>query len=434
MKNKKLVIIGAGSAYSPEIFDGLISRSASMGIDRITLVDIEAGMPQAEIIENFGKRMFEKGNLSCEIELTENRRYALENADCVISQIRVGSWQARAADERLGLELGLIGQETTGAGGFVNAMRTIPVALEIARDIEEICPNAWLINFTNPSGIVTEAVLKHSRVKCIGLCNVPINMQNDAEKLLDVSRMDMRYTFMGLNHLGFMTAATHCGNDVLPLLVEKIGGNETLMKNIPKVAGAGDLIKAIGILPSPYLQYYYFENEMRKKQQNELADSGLTRGDIAHKIDLTLFEKYANHGLCEKPGELSERGGSLYSYAALNIIEALFDDEGSDMVVNIQNQGAVSDLADSDVVEVSCHVSSSGVKRLPLGPLPEQVSGLVQTIKQYERLTVSAAVKQSRTLSVQALLNHPLIHGYHNAKRIVEEMERQFPQYISLRN
>ena len=172
----KLTVIGAGSAYAPEIFDGLIARRDAFCFDEIDLVDIEDGMPRARIIHAFALRMFEAADYPVRIRLTMDCREALKGADFVISQIRVGIWRARAVDEQTGMELGLVGQETTGAGGFMNAMRTIPKALEIARDMEELCPDAWLINFTNPSGLVTEAVLKKTKVKCIGLCNVPVNM------------------------------------------------------------------------------------------------------------------------------------------------------------------------------------------------------------------------------------------------------------------
>lgn len=429
----KLVVIGAGSAYAPEIFDELIARRAVFSFDEIDLVDIEEGMPRARIIESFARRMFDAAGYPCRIRLTIDRESALAGADFVISQIRVGTWKARAADERAGMELGLVGQETTGAGGFMNAMRTIPAALEIAHDMERLCPNTWLINFTNPSGLVTEAILKHTNVRCIGLCNVPVNMQADAEKALRAARGELTCRFAGLNHLSFLTEARLGGQNMLDVLIESLGGNETLMKNIPKVEGVGELIRAIGIIPSPYLQYYYFEKEMRQKQQTEWETSQTTRAYAVQEIDEKLFAQYADPALCKKPDELSQRGGSLYSFAALNIIEALLSDEKKEMAVNFRNQGAIPDLRWDDVVEASCYVSRAGVERIPFPPMPDAVSGLVQAVKQYERLTVEAAAKRDRRLAVQALLHHPLIHGYPNAARTVQLLEERFPQYISWR-
>lgn len=423
---RKLVIIGCGSAYTPEIFDGIISRSKALNITEITLVDIDKGMERAEIILALGERMFRKKGIVCELALTTDRRDALRDADFVISQIRVGGIEARIKDEIIGLETGVIGQETTGAGGFMNAMRTVPEAIRIAKDMEEICPDAWLINFTNPSGIVTEAILKHTGVKCVGLCNVPVNMQTDAARVMGADFHALHCSFVGLNHLSFMTGVELGGEDVLGAVVERISGNETLMKNIPKVAGAGALIKTLGIVPSPYLQYYYFENEMLEKQRDEYGRHGKTRGSLVDEIDRELFRKYSNINVDEKPEELSQRGGSLYSYAALNSIEALSSDAPAEMVLNVRNNGAVADLKDDDVVEINCMVSKSGARPIPYGTLPDAASGLIQSIKQYERLTIQAAVSGDTTAAIRALLNHPLIHGYNNALQIVAKMQREF--------
>jgi len=430
LSGKKLVIIGCGSAYTPEIFDGIINRNKVLNITNITLVDINEGLNRAKIILAFGERMFRKKGIPCEFSLTTDRRAALKAADFVISQIRVGGIDARIKDETIGLETGIIGQETTGAGGFMNAMRTVPVALMIAKDIEEICPNAWLINFTNPAGIITEAILKHTKVKCVGLCNVPINMQTDAAKVMDLDIHDLHCCFVGLNHLSYIVRVEHNGKNILDTVVERISSNETLMKNIPKVAGVGSLIKTIGIVPSPYLQYYYFENEMLKKQQDEFKQHGKTRGSLVDEIDNVLFDKYSNEQLDEKPEELSQRGGSLYSFVALNAIEALSSDTPTEMVLNVMNNGAVDGLENDDVVEINCMVSKDGVKPVQFGTLPSTARGLIQSIKQYERLTIQAAISCDKTIALKALLNHPLIHGYNNAQQIIAKMEKEFLQYI----
>lgn len=431
-QGKKLVIIGAGSAYTPEIFDGIINRNSVLNISNITMVDIDEGLDRARINLDLGIRMFRKAGISCELLLTKEMREALKDADFVISQIRIGGLNARIKDETIGLKTGILGQETTGAGGFINAMRTIPVAIEIAKDIEEICPDAWLINFTNPSGIVTEAILKHTKVKCAGLCNVPVNMQSDTAKVLGAEYEDVHCTFVGLNHLSYITGVELRGENVLGTVVDRISGNETLMKNIPKVAGVGALIRSIGIVPSPYLQYYYFENEMLKKQQDEFDKNGKTRGSIVWDIDKALFEKYKDTELDVKPPELSQRGGSLYSYAALNAIEALSGSTPCEMVLNVMNKGAITDLEDSDVVETNCMVSEKGIEPVKYGPLPEVARGLIQTVKQYERLTVQAAAGGDKASALNALLNHPLIHGYQNATQILTQMQKEFPEFIKL--
>jgi len=428
----KLVIIGGGSAYTPEIFDEIIRRK-ELDIRQIILVDIEEGLERARIICNLGKRMFRKAGIKCSLDLTLDRREALKGADFVISQIRVGGENARIQDELIGLQHNIIGQETTGAGGFINAMRTIPVMLDIARDMEELCPHAWLINFTNPSGIITQAISDHTTINVVGLCNVPINMQSDIARILNTSIENVHCSFIGLNHLSFISSVVVNGRDVMPDILESISGNETVMKNIPKVAGVGELSRVIGMVPSPYLQYYFFEEQMLHKQLDEWKSTGKTRGIITKEINQLLFEQYSNESLEEKPPALTQRGGSLYSFAALNIIEALLSPVPQEMVLNIPAGGMIYDLDNDDIVEINCMVSCNGIKPSLVGPLPEPVKGLICTVKQYERLTVSAAVLKSRQLAVQALLNHPLIHGWHNAISIVRAMEHAFPQYISLR-
>ena len=431
-RDKKLVIIGGGSSYTPEIFDGIINRNHSLRFNKITLVDIDEGMDRAQIILNLGRRMFAKHNMDVGLELTSNRREALKGADFVISQIRVGGSDARIADETIGLEMGIIGQETTGVGGFMNAMRTLPQAIAIARDIEEVCPEAWLINFTNPSGIVTEGILKHTNVKCVGLCNVPINMQFDSAMVMEVDPEEIHCHFVGLNHLSYIVSAKIKGQEILDEVINRIGDNSTLMKNIPKVEGVGELIKSLGLIPSPYLQYYYFENEMFHKQRKEYEESGETRGVLVRKIDEELLKKYSETSLDEKPVELSQRGGSLYSFAALNIIEALLSDKPVELVINTLNNGAISNLLDDDVVEVNSLISSKGIQTIPYGEMPQQVTGLVQSVKQYERLTVEAAITGDEKLALQALLNHPLLGGYSNARKAIDRMKDTFDQYIKL--
>lgn len=422
MKDIKLVIIGAGSAYTPEIIDEIIQRRDTLRVTDISLVDIEEGIERASVIRDLSARMFKKAGLDCLISLTQNRREALKDADFVISQIRVGGWRARAEDEKIGLSLGLIGQETTGCGGFMNAMRTIPESLAIAKDMEEICPDAILLNFTNPSGIVTEALLKHSSIRTIGLCNCPINMKRDAAKVIGAEQKDLNCVFGGLNHLSFMLSANFAGQDVYPELLEKLSRDATVMKNIPKVSGTDQLINCIQLIPSPYLQYYYFEPEMLEKEMEELEKDGKTRGDKVEDINRQLFAIYADTGLCEKPKQLSERGGSLYSYAAMNILEACLSDEPWEMTINTLNMGAISDLDDDAGVEMTCRVSKNGIERLTIGSLPAHVSGLVQMVKRYESLTVEAAVTRRKETALRALLSHPLIHGFGNAQRVLEKM------------
>lgn len=427
----KLVVIGAGSTYTPEVFDELIKHHSSLPIDDVALVDVDEGMERAGIIKDFGERMFKNAGIKIKLSLTTDRKKALEGADFVISQIRVGFSKARIIDEVTSMSLGLLGQETTGSGGFMNALRTIPVSLEIAADMERICPNAWLVNFTNPAGLVTEALTRFSNVKCVGLCNVPINMQADAAKVLNVERDKLHCSFVGLNHLSFMTGADLNGESRFPEVLDQISNNETLMKNIPKVPGVGDLIRTLGIIPSPYLQYYYFASVMQEKQRKTYETEGVTRGMQVEEINKQLYNLYADESLVTPPPELTQRGGSLYSYAALQIIEALTKETPTELVLNTTNNGALNGIPDDSVVEINAMVSRNGIQPVKGLYIPDTVIGLVKTVKQYGRLTAEAAVTHNPILATEALMNHPLVMEYTKSKAVTSVAEEKFPNYIS---
>jgi len=250
--------------------------------------------------------------------------------------------------------------------------------------------------------------------------------------VLGLDREEVHCQFVGLNHLSFVTSVEANGAQHLAEIVEKLGENATLMKNIPKVKGVSELTKTLGVIPSPYLQYYYFEDQMRKKQEDEWQKNRVSRAIQVAQINESLFSQYGNENVSEVPEEVSKRGGSLYSYAAMDIIEALAGVTPKELVVNTQNAGAVAWLRDDDVVEINCLVEKDSVKTLPSGGLPEKAAGLVQTVKQYERLAVRAAVEHSKELAVCALLNHPLVHGFTNAQKAVERAIEIFPDFIEL--
>ena len=433
-KEQKLVIIGGGSSYTPEIFEGIIKRRSVLSIKDVVLVDIpeEGAMKRANIVVELGRRMIRKAGIDCSISLTTNRREALENADFVISQLRVGQMPARAMDELTGIELNIIGQETTGVGGFLNAMRTIPVALQIAEEIKEICPNAWLINFTNPAGIITQAIHNYIDIQCIGLCNVPINMQHDAAQALGVKDSDIHCEFVGLNHLSYVSSAIVDGREALPEVISSLTSDSVKMKNIPHISWSNQLMKDIGMLPSPYLQYYYFEKEMLEKQQEEYTLNKKARAIVVEEINNTLFEKYADPDTDIKPSELSKRGGSLYSEAAFNVMEALASDEPAELTVNYLNNGKMPQLNSTDVVEASFLISKNGIRQSSKEVyLPTHAIGLIQQIKNFEQITIHAAVEHSRSLALQAMLAHPLLHGYTNSRTVLDTIATRYKDLIS---
>lgn len=425
----KIAIIGAGSSYTPEIIDGLLKAQCFSSLE-VALYDLPQGMERTGIICGLALRMAQRQNIQANIYVTDNLEKALDNCGFVVSQFRVGLLEARITDEKIPLKYGLIGQETTGAGGFFKAMRTIPATLKLVRHMEKICPDAWLINFTNPSGIITEAVHRHSSIKCVGLCNVPYNMNVDAARLLkaDVDRVYCR--MVGLNHLSFITEVYLDGRPVLQELIDNRVFDAHVVKNIPKVPGVTGLILKLGLIPSPYLQYYYYEKEMLEKEQLELSDGTGTRGEQILRTQDQLFEIYKRPEISEKPKELEIRGGAYYSTVATTLIKALSGFGPVVTPVNYPNLGAIKDLSDESVVETNCLVDKNGVQPLSYGYLPPQVRGLVCQVKAYETLTIEASYEKSKNKAVLALLNHPLIHGYDNAVHLVDEMTEHYGKYV----
>lgn len=425
----KVTIIGAGSSYTPEIIDGLLGEECFAPLE-IALYDLPEGAQRTDAVCAMGIRMAHKQASSAKIYTEYDLDTALNGSSFVVSQFRVGLLQARIKDERIPLKYGLIGQETTGAGGFFKAMRTIPATLDLVCRMEKICPDAWLINFTNPSGIITEAVHRCSRIRCVGLCNVPYNMHVDAARLMnaDVSRVYCRMA--GLNHLSFITEVFLDGKPVLAQMIENKLFTSQIVKNIPKVPGVERLIERLGMIPSPYLQYYYFEKQMLEKEMAEAAPGGPgTRGEQILRTQDELFAIYRRPDVCEKPKELEMRGGAYYSTVAATLMKALSGAGPVVTPVNYPNLGAITDLSAESVVETNCLVDQNGVQPLSYGPLPGSIRGLVQHVKAYETLTVEAACEHSRRKAVQALVEHPLVHGYENAERLVEELLANHIEY-----
>jgi len=426
----KITIIGAGSSYTPEIIDGLLTLQYFDTLE-VALYDLPEGNERAHIICEMALRMAKQQEAKIDIQVVPILQDALAGSDFVVSQFRVGLLAARIEDERIPLKYGLIGQETTGAGGFFNAMRTIPATLNLVRHMEQICPDAWLINFTNPSGIITEAVHRYSSIKCVGLCNVPYNMQVDVAHLLNAKMNRVYCRMVGLNHLSFVTEVYFDGKPVLSDMLEKYVFSTEVVKNIPKIVGVEKLIKKLGMIPSPYLQYYYFENEMLAKEQSEAALGGPgTRGEQVLRTQDELFEIYKRPETCKKPRELENRGGAYYSTVATILIKALSGNGSEVMSVNYPNLGAITDMPNQSVVETNCLVDVNGVQPLSFGPLPKSISGLIHQVKNYETLTVEASVEQSYDKAVLALLSHPLVHGYKNSVSLVNELIANHAQYV----
>ena len=416
----KLVVIGGGSSYTPELIEGVIDHHRSLPITEVVLSDIELGSEKLRINTEFSRRMIEKAGLSISVESTLDRKEALPGADFIITQIRVGGLDARERDERIPLKYGMIGQETTGIGGCLKALRTIPVILDICRDIEKFCPDAWLINFTNPSGIVTEAVLKYTKVKCIGLCNCSINMKYDAASRLGADPMELDCRFIGLNHLSVMNHAYLSGQDRIGDVLE-VFNSESIVKNIEKDQEMDKIAKELGCMLSPYLQYFYLEKKMLREESLMALGLEGTRADQVKAVERELFIKYSDPDLKEKPEALAKRGGARYSQAAINLIDSIYNDRGDVQVVDVVNHGLIPQLPEDSDIETNCVIGKNGAMPLD-AEVPRSVLGLICQVKAYEIYTIESAVSGDRNKAFLAFLNHPLVHDAQDAREALSEM------------
>ncbi|WP_055665343.1 6-phospho-beta-glucosidase [Desnuesiella massiliensis] len=432
MNGLKIATIGGGSSYTPEIIEGFIKKKleGTLPLKDLYLVDIEEGKEKLNIVGNLAKRMVEKAGADINIHLTLDRREALKDADFVTTQFRVGLLEARIRDERIPLKYDLIGQETTGAGGFAKAQRTIPVILDICKDMEELCPNAWLINFTNPSGIITETVLKHTKIKTIGLCNVPIGMIYMAAEMHNVSPERIYIEFAGLNHLVWGRKIFKDGVDVTKETLEVIkDGKFFTMKNIPNMEWGPELIEALGAMPCPYHRYYYLKDHMLKYCHEEAAGTG-TRGEVVKKVESELFELYKNPNLSIKPPQLEKRGGAHYSEAAVNLIDSIYNDRKNIQIVNIRNNGTIADLPRDVAIECNCVIDKNGAHPINVGHMETSIRGLLQAVKAYEELTVEAGVTGDYNTALKALIIHPLVNDAIRAKKVLDDIIKENKAYL----
>ena len=426
MNKLKVVTIGGGSSYTPELIEGFIKRYEELPITELWLVDIEEGREKLEIVGNLAKRMVEAAGIPMKIELSLDRREALEDADFVTTQLRVGLLQSRILDERIPLEHGIIGQETNGAGGMFKGLRTIPVIMEIVKDMKELCPDAWLINFTNPAGMVTEAVMRYGDFqKVIGLCNVPVGMKKTMAKQLQADEKDIDMEIVGLNHHFFMTNVFHNGESKMEEILKKYESlteeEQTSMKNIMAIPWTKELIRGLRAIPCPYLSYYFFTKE-QLEHQLELFKENNVRAEFVKKVEDELFVLYRNEALHEKPKQLEQRGGAFYSDAACNLISSIYNDRGDIQYVNTRNAGALTNLPDDTVVEVASRITKNGPVPISVGEIPYAINGTIQNIKTFERMVCEAAITGNKDLAIAALTVNPLVPSDKIAVEVFQDL------------
>ncbi|MGJ7920889.1 6-phospho-beta-glucosidase [Neobacillus sp. LXY-4] len=432
-KGVKIVTIGGGSSYTPELMEGFIKRYDELPIREMWLVDIEAGKEKLEIVGEMAQRMWDASPYDVKVHLTLDRREALKDADFVTTQFRVGLLDARIKDERIPLSYGMVGQETNGAGGIFKAFRTIPVILGILEDMKELCPNAWLINFTNPSGMVTDAVVRYGKwEKVIGLCNVPVNAMVAEPELIGKNIDELIYSFAGLNHFHWHRVQDLQGNDITSEIIDKLyDGDSGIPTNIHDMPFFKEQLKQMNVIPCGYHRYYYRYDEMLDHLIEEYNDPNVgTRAQQVKQTETELFELYKDPNLNYKPEQLSKRGGAHYSDAACETIASIYANKNTHIVVSTKNNGAVPDLAPDDVVEVSAYIGSAGARPIAFGSLQPAERGWLQVMKNMELCVEEAAVTGDYGLALQAFIINPLIPSGEKAKRVLDELLIAHKQYL----
>ena len=407
-----MAVVGGGSTYTPELVDCLCAHEDRLVVDELVLLDPDSD--RLEAVGGLADRILRHRGWAGELVTTDDRTRAIDGADFVIIQLRVGGQAARHTDETLPIGYGCLGQETTGPGGLAKALRTVPLVLEIAEETaHRAAPGAWVVDFTNPVGIVTQALADEGH-RAVGLCNVAITVQRRIAHYLGVDPDAVELEHVGLNHLTWARSAVVDGVDRMPELLDRFSPELELESGTP----AG-LLRLLGALPSYYLHYYYCLDQDVAEQA---APGWRSRADVVAELEAELLAEYRDPSVVTKPEKLSWRGGSFYSEAAVRLIASLHAGTGDVQVVDVRNDGALSGLPDDAVVEIPCTVDRDGAHPLPQRPLPADMSGLVAHCKAYERLAVEAALSGSRETMIRALVANPLVGQYPRAEQLADAL------------
>lgn len=417
----KVAVFGGGSTYTPELVNGFLARHEQFPLDELWLMDIDK--ERLDIVGGFAQRMVEFRGSPFKVILTTDQREAVRDADYVTTQLRVGHMEARRRDEYLGLRHGLVGQETTGVGGMGKALRTIPVILKIAQDMRELAkPGAMLVNFTNPAGLVTQALSKYAaETPSVGVCNVPIGakmkivegLEKATGRKIEISRTELKT--LGLNHLSWHRGFSVDGEDVWP---QVIGEFIKELKSQEHPEWDPRMVEMTRMIPNYYLQYFYYTEKKVAAQQKWPP----SRADEVIEVEKGLLEQYADPSLKEPPADLMKRGGAYYSTVATQLLNAHYNDLGETHVVNIKNNGSVKEWPADWVLEMPAMVKKSGITPIPAEPLPLAQFGLIAAVKAYELLTVEAAVHGDRDAAYQALMVHPLGPKGDKVQAVLDDM------------
>jgi len=428
----KLGIIGGASSYTPRVAKGLIERRGEIPVSRITLMD--PNREKLKVIASLLRMLYREAGLETEVETTSEAERAIDGADFLISQVRIGGLAARTRDERTPLDFDMVGNETVGAGGFTSALRILPYAVELAEMVERLSPQTVIINFTNPSGIVTEAVLKYTRARIVGLCNIPTDLRIWFSEYLKMELEQVTLDYFGLNHLAWVRGVYLDGEDVLPgLIAQSTGPDKGLYRRglVDRLISP-ELLCTWGMVPNWYVRFYCCPDAILAEQRR----AATVRGEQDVETEIRLMEMYAAGEFgSEAERLLNKKGGTHYAEAALDVMESMVLDKGARLFLDVRNEGALPELPPDVCVEVPAIVRRSGIKSLPVGAMPLAVRGLVQAVKAYEELTVEAALTGDRRVALAALMANPLVGSYDKAKgyleRVLEADREYLPRFFS---
>ena len=420
----KIAVVGGGSTYTPELIEGFARRAGVLAVDELVLQDVSAD--RLDVVGGLARRILAAQRFPGRLVTTTSLESAVDGAVAVLVQLRVGGQQARLVDETLPGRFGLLGQETTGPGGFAKALRTVPVVLEIADTVAKLArPDAWIVDFTNPVGIVTRALLDAGH-RAVGLCNSAIGFQRRLAGFFGVDPDRVRLDHAGLNHLTWIRKVEVDGVDRLPELLDSAELGEV-------AAGSGlppELLRTLRAIPSYYLHYFYCTDEAVRAQA-----SGPQRAEQVLEIERTLLEMYADPALDHKPALLEQRGGAYYSEAAAALVTSLLTGDGGHHYVDVRNDGTLAGLPAEAVVEVPAVVDTAGPHPVPVDPLPPEMLGLVQAVTAYEVLTIEAARTGDRRTALRALLANPLVRQWDVAvpllDALLEANRRHLPRFFA---
>ncbi|MDY6846143.1 MAG: 6-phospho-beta-glucosidase [Chloroflexota bacterium] len=424
----KVAVIGGGSTYTPELINGFIERQEQFPLDQLWLMDIDK--ERLHIVGQFARRMAKSKHAQFEIILSDNQGEAIENASYVITQLRVGQMKARREDEYLGKRHNLIGQETTGIGGMAKALRTIPVILSIAEDMVKFAPAALLVNFANPSGLVTEALFRYApEITSVGVCNAALTTKMEILKNLNArlgtnfSSSEANIKTLGLNHLTWYYGLEIQGQDYWPQIMAALVRE---MRNQDDPYFDPNTLEHLQMLPNSYLRYYYYTHKMLEQQD----DWPPSRAEEVFDIETDLLKSYKDKRLSEPPKDLMKRGGAYYSTVATQLLNAHYNDLDEVHVVNTRNNGAVPSWNKDWVLEMPCRINAKGVFPMPTPALTLECESLINTLKAYEILTAKAAVEGDRDAAYKALLVHPLGPAADKITMVLNDMLEINQQYL----